>query len=79
MGDNISKCSQLCLSQYVLTKACADTSLVTCLAEIRSVDEIAYQETILSILCLQIIVARGNVVNFFYAKERGLFIKRYGL
>ena len=46
---------------------------------IRSIDGIAYWETILSVSCPPRTVVRDNVANFFRARKLGLYVKRCGL
>ena len=79
MGGGMNKWSLHYWPQCVLAKVCANTILVVCLAKIRSVDEIAYWMTILSVSCSQMIVMRGNVANSSHTIKLGTFVKKCGL
>ena len=79
MGGAMSERSPIWWPDHVLTKASVNMILTVRLEGIKSFDEIAYWETILSVSCPPRTVVQGNVANFSRARKLGLYVKRCGL
>ena len=75
----MSERSPIWWPDHVLTKASVNMILTVRLEGIKSFDEIAYWETILSVSCPPRTVVRENIANFSRAKKLGLYVKRCGL